>query len=74
VNIVKTENWVIYSYWNQKHKRTELGSIALFEMAIEKYGLNPYTRPEIAEEFSSYAGIAYTIAYTIHSMHLLVSR
>jgi hypothetical protein len=55
VYLVQTENWVVYSYWNQKARRSEMGSICLYEQAVEKYGLNPWTRPDFASTFSSYA-------------------
>nr|XP_002129828.1 ER membrane protein complex subunit 1 [Ciona intestinalis] len=31
VHIVHSENWIIYSYWNTKARRTELTSIELYE-------------------------------------------
>jgi hypothetical protein len=55
VHLVQTENWVVYTYWNSKAKRTELGSMVLYEGFVDKYGLSPWTRPEIADEFSSHA-------------------
>jgi len=55
VYLVQTENWVVYSYWNQKARRSEMGSVALYEQAVEKYGLNPWTRPEFPSSFSSYS-------------------
>lgn len=31
VNIVHTENWLIYTFWNTKNRRTEICSIELYE-------------------------------------------
>ena len=31
VNIVHSENWLVYSYWNQRHRRNEIASIELYE-------------------------------------------
>ena len=58
VHIVQTENWVVYTLWNSKAKRTELGSMVLYEGFVDKYGLSPWTRPEVTEEFSSHAAAA----------------
>lgn len=30
-HVVYAENWVVYSYYNEKYRRTELGSLELFE-------------------------------------------
>ena len=40
--IVISENWVLYSYWNAKAKRTEIGVLALFEGMMGPYDLNPF--------------------------------
>ena len=37
-----SENWVLYSYWNAKAKRTEIGVLALFEGMMGPYDLNPF--------------------------------
>lgn len=55
VYLVQTENWVVYSYWNQKARRSEMGSVCLYEQAVEKYGLNPWTKPDFTDTFSSFA-------------------
>lgn len=31
VNIVHSENWLVYSYWNQRYRRNEIASIELYE-------------------------------------------
>ena len=43
---ILNENWVIYSYWNHKAKRAELGSLSLHEGMIERFGLSPFKVPE----------------------------
>ena len=48
------ENWVVYAYWNARVKRTELGSITLYEGHIARKGLNPFNRPEREETLSSF--------------------
>ncbi|KAI9907941.1 hypothetical protein PsorP6_003227 [Peronosclerospora sorghi] len=45
VQLVQSENWVVYSYWNARDKRTEMVSLALFEGAVGTYALNPWKRP-----------------------------
>eukprot|EP00937_MAST-01D_sp_MAST-1D-sp2_P003733 g3733.t1 len=55
VHVVQSENWVIYSYWNGKAKRTEMGSLVLYDGIVEKNGLSPWNRPEVPPTFSSHA-------------------
>ncbi|ESO01112.1 hypothetical protein HELRODRAFT_82224, partial [Helobdella robusta] len=31
VNLIHSENWIVYSYWNQKHRRNELAVLELYE-------------------------------------------
>jgi ER membrane protein complex subunit 1 len=63
VKVTQSENWVFYSYWNLKARRTEIGSIALYDGAIDSHALNPWTTlPKILQDenkvvdtsFSSY--------------------
>lgn len=63
VKVTQSENWVFYSYWNLKARRTEIGSIALYDGAIDSHALNPWTAlPKILQDenkavdtsFSSY--------------------
>lgn len=35
VHIVHSENWVVYSYFNDKSRRTEVGTLELYEGAIQ---------------------------------------
>ena len=39
--LVLSENWVCYSYWNAKARRSELGVLSLFEGMVAPYDLNP---------------------------------
>jgi len=48
VSAVVSENWVVYSYFNTKVKRTEVGSIALYEGSVGKKDLNGWSEPSCA--------------------------
>jgi hypothetical protein len=48
-----SENWVIYAFFNEKIRRTELGVLTLYEGMIDKKGLTAFTSPEQALSFSS---------------------
>ena len=37
-----SENWVVYSFWNIKAKRTEVGVLSLYEGMMGPYDLNPF--------------------------------
>jgi hypothetical protein len=41
-SIVISENWVVYSFWNIKAKRTEVGVLSLYEGMMGPYDLNPF--------------------------------
>ena len=51
--ILINENWVIYSFFNEMTKRSELGVLSMHEGMIDKSGLNAFTTPEQAGSFSS---------------------
>lgn len=51
--ILINENWVIYSFFNEVTKRSELGVLSMHEGMIDKSGLNAFTTPEQAGSFSS---------------------
>jgi hypothetical protein len=53
VPVLVTENWVIYAFFNEKVKRTELGVLSLYEGMIDKNGITAFTSPEQATSFSS---------------------
>ena len=59
VSMVRFENWLVYSYWNSKSKKTEVGVLTAYEGAIDKSELNPWTSRSpnatgSGESFSSY--------------------
>ncbi len=63
VHITQSENWVFYTFWNTKARRNEIGSIALYDGAVDAYSLNPWTRlpkiiqnekQEVETSYSSY--------------------
>lgn len=53
VPVLVNENWIIYSYFNDKTRRTELGVLSLYEGMIDKKGLTAFSAPEQALSFSS---------------------
>ncbi|OQR81307.1 hypothetical protein THRCLA_11841, partial [Thraustotheca clavata] len=54
VQMVQSENWLVYSFYSLKNKRTELVSLALFERAIGARDLNPWVRPSWSDFKSSF--------------------
>ncbi|RHY78565.1 hypothetical protein DYB30_000035 [Aphanomyces astaci] len=54
VHLVQSENWLVYSYWNTKSKRTELVSLTLVEGGVPANGLNPWKQPRWASAKSSF--------------------
>jgi hypothetical protein len=55
ISSVRSENWVFYSYWNTKARRVEMASMALYEGAVGKYKLNPWSTFSMDDEDSSAA-------------------
>jgi len=55
VHMTITENWVVYSYWENKSHRTQIGALSLYEGFIDKHGLNPFNQPDQEKEFSAFA-------------------
>lgn len=54
VSVVVSENWVVYTYVNDKTRRTEIGVLTLHEGMIEPKGLTYFARPEQSSSFSSF--------------------
>lgn len=50
---VINENWVMYAFFNEKSRRTELGVLTLYEGMIDKAGITLFTSPEQVLSFSS---------------------
>jgi len=53
VPVVISENWVVYAYWNDKSKRTEVGVLTLHEGMIDKHGITMFKKPDQDTSFSS---------------------
>ena len=53
INVLISENWVVYSFTNRKTRRTELGVLTLHEGMIDSKGLTLFSSPEQTESFSS---------------------
>ena len=53
VPVLISENWVIYAFFNEMTKRSELGVLSLHEGMIDKTGLTAFSAPEQASSFSS---------------------
>ncbi|CAH0482403.1 unnamed protein product [Peronospora belbahrii] len=54
VRMVQSENWLVYSYWNSKEKRTEMVSLSLFDGAVGMHSLNLWKRSSWASTRSSF--------------------
>jgi len=54
VPLVISENWILYSYFNYKAKRTELSVLSSYEGMMSKNGITAFTRPEQELEFDSF--------------------
>jgi hypothetical protein len=54
ISATLSENWVVYSFTNQKTRRTELGVLTLHEGMIDSKGLTFFSSPEQTTTFSSF--------------------
>ena len=54
ISAVISENWIVYSFVNQKTRRAELGVLTLHEGMIHSKGLTAFTSPEQTLSFSSF--------------------
>lgn len=52
-SVLISENWVFYSFVNQKTRRAELGVLSLYEGMIGNKGITAFTSPEQSDSFSS---------------------
>ena len=43
VNMVRFEHWLVASYWNTKSKRVEVSVLTLYERALSRRAVNPWT-------------------------------
>eukprot|EP00571_Detonula_confervacea_P002477 CAMPEP_0172317202 /NCGR_PEP_ID=MMETSP1058-20130122/30890_1 /TAXON_ID=83371 /ORGANISM="Detonula confervacea, Strain CCMP 353" /LENGTH=1246 /DNA_ID=CAMNT_0013031711 /DNA_START=73 /DNA_END=3810 /DNA_ORIENTATION=+ len=53
VPVVISENWVVYSVFNQRTRRTDVGVLTLHEGMIDKNGITAFSAPEQETSFSS---------------------
>lgn len=53
VPVVISENWVVYTFFNQRTRRTDVGVLTLHEGMIDKNGLTAFSAPEQELSFSS---------------------
>lgn len=53
VPVVISENWIVYTFFNQRTRRTDVGVITLHEGMIDKNGITAFTAPEQEVIFSS---------------------
>ena len=61
---VMSDNWVVYSYWNAKARRTELGSLALYEGSMGPKDLLPFSDlPPALDTFSSFNDDVALVTY-----------
>lgn len=51
--VVINENWIVYSFFNDKSRRTELGVLTLYEGMIDKGGITAFSSPKQVLSFSS---------------------
>jgi len=48
-----SENWIYYSFANEKTRRAEIGVLSLYEGMIDSKGLTAFASPELSPTFSS---------------------
>ncbi|KAL7485282.1 hypothetical protein ACHAW6_010880 [Cyclotella cf. meneghiniana] len=53
VPVIISENWVVYTFFNQRTRRTDIGVLTLHEGMIDKNGLTAFNGPEQELVFSS---------------------
>jgi hypothetical protein len=53
--VLISENWIMYTFHNARHRRTELGVLTMFEGMIDKHGITAFRTPEQEVSFSSMA-------------------
>eukprot|EP00978_Attheya_sp_CCMP212_P049245 scaffold636217_cov67-Attheya_sp.AAC.1 len=44
--VLISENWIMYTFHNARHRRTELGVLTMFEGMIDKHGITAFRTPE----------------------------
>lgn len=74
VNVVMVENMIVVSYWNSKARRAEVSTTALYEGAIDRYELSPFSsNRKTARDTNKYSSaynfippMAMQKTYTVH--------
>lgn len=51
--VVISENWIIYTFMNERTRRTEIGVLSLYEGMVDSKGLTAFSSPERSATFSS---------------------
>lgn len=64
-----SENWIVYSYFNQNSKRNEIGVLTLHEGMIDKFGITMF-KSEVQQEldFSSFASEKPIVLHKIYTL------
>ena len=68
VPIIVSENWIYYSFWNQRAKRSEIGVLSLYDGMIEKYGMTAFKSPAQDTSFSSFEAPKPIVLHKTFSM------
>ena len=54
VPVVISENWVVYTFWNSRTSRSEIGVLSLWEGMLDKNAITMFKTPQQEETFSSF--------------------
>lgn len=83
VNVVHSENWVVYNYWNQKHRRVELAILEMYEGKTQSNAtafssLHPPPPPIVMRQAYIFPGHVSAMAASITEMgitskHILIA-
>ncbi|ELU06819.1 hypothetical protein CAPTEDRAFT_171523 [Capitella teleta] len=83
INVVHSENWVVYNFWNQKHRRVELAILEMYEgkeqsNTTDFSSLHPPPPPVIMRQAYTFPGHISAMAATITeigitSKHILIA-
>ena len=68
VPAVISENWVVYSFFNQRTRRTDVGVLTLHEGMIDKKGITMFRSPDQEQTFSSLESSKPIVLSKVYSM------
>lgn len=68
VPAVISENWVVYSFFNQRTRRTDVGVLTLHEGMIDKKGITMFRSPDQELTFSSLESSKPIVLSKVYSM------